>query len=124
MKILNLALAFIVGFMMLGTDPAFSKKMPRCTPKALHHTIHQIERNFGQVSIIRVYTKGARIAGSGRPSLHASCRAVDFHPRKGSKAQVWKWLKRNYRGGKILYTRRPFHHIHIDIGRGNFTNVK
>ena len=58
---------------------------------------------------------GARIAGTGHVSYHASCRAVDFHPASGSYGRVLGWLSANFGGGIGTYS-CAMHHIHIDNG--------
>ena len=65
--------------------------------------------------MISAHRPGARIAGSGRMSYHASCRAVDFNPPRGKYQQVASWLKANHRGGVGTYS-CGMHHIHIDSG--------
>ena len=58
---------------------------------------------------------GARIAGSGRISRHASGNAVDFEAgnRKGA---IINWLVANHKkGGTMTYP--DMSHIHIDVGQ-------
>ncbi len=86
-----------------------------CLPASLKRTLNQIEKKFGSVSIVSTSRPGARISGSGRPSLHASCRAVDFNPPRGKYTQVANWLKANHDGGVGTYS-CGMHHIHIDNG--------
>ncbi|NJM55662.1 MAG: hypothetical protein HC841_06935 [Verrucomicrobiae bacterium] len=64
--------------------------------------------------ILSTYRPGARIAGSGKSSLHASCRAVDFKPTR-NHAKVVAWLKANHGGGVGTYS-GSMNHIHIDNG--------
>lgn len=90
--------------------------VPRgCLPGSVKSILNQIESRFGRVQVISSFRKGARIAGSGRRSYHASCRAVDFHPPKGKYAAVVAYLKRNFKGGIGTYRCR-MRHIHIDNG--------
>lgn len=89
--------------------------LPACTPAPLVAMIADVERRFGKVQIISVHRPGARIFGTGYPSLHASCRAIDFHPAKGQYAKVVTYLTNNWKGGIGTYSGR-FHHIHIDDG--------
>ena len=63
--------------------------------------------------------RGAVIAGTGRRSLHASCRAVDFHAPAGKRAAVIAWLRTNHKGGLGIYS-CGMSHLHIDNG-GNYT---
>ena len=86
-----------------------------CLPGVLKHRLNQIRSKFGGVRVISTYRRGARIAGSGRRSLHASCRAVDFHPPRGKYRAVANWLKRNHGGGVGTYS-CGLYHIHIDNG--------
>jgi uncharacterized protein YcbK (DUF882 family) len=86
-----------------------------CLPSTVKDRLTEIERRFGKVTIISAFRKGARIAGSGSPSLHASCRAVDFKVARNQSAAA-AWLKANHAGGVGTYT-CAMHHIHIDDGR-------
>lgn len=87
----------------------------RCLPGVLKTRLSQIRAKFGSARVISTYRRGARIAGSGRRSFHASCRAVDFHPPRGKYRAVVNWLKRNHFGGVGTYS-CGMHHIHIDNG--------
>jgi hypothetical protein len=67
------------------------------------------------VSVISTCRPGARIAGSGRISRHASGNAVDFEAgaRKGA---IVTWLIANHHaGGTMTYS--DMNHIHVDIGQ-------
>jgi Peptidase M15 len=86
-----------------------------CLPGVLKQRLSQIRQKFGPVRVISTFRRGARIAGSGRRSMHASCRAVDFKPPRGKYGQVVAWLKRNHGGGVGTYS-CAMHHIHIDNG--------
>jgi uncharacterized protein YcbK (DUF882 family) len=67
------------------------------------------------VQIISTCRPGARIAGSGRISKHASGDAVDFDAGR-RKGDVVRWLIANHKsGGTMTYS--DMSHIHIDIGR-------
>lgn len=92
-----------------------AKAEAECIPGPLASKLKQIRAKFGPVQVISTFRKGATIAGSGRPSLHASCRAVDFNPPKGKYNQVLSWLKANHGGGVGSYS-CGMHHIHIDTG--------
>ncbi len=84
------------------------------TPAALA-LLDRIETAFGPVNVISGYRPGARIAGSGRISRHASGNAIDFDAgsRKGS---IVKWLIANHKtGGTMTYS--DMSHIHVDIGQ-------
>lgn len=86
-----------------------------CVPGELKRLINTISSKFGRVTVISTHRKGARIKGSGKRSLHASCRAVDFNPARGTYKQVLSYLKKNWRGGVGSYSGRH-HHIHVDNG--------
>jgi len=86
-----------------------------CLPASLQNTLGQIRSLFGPVSVVSAHRPGARIAGSGRRSYHASCRAVDFNPPPGKYSQVVAWLRQNHNGGLGTYS-CGMHHIHIDNG--------
>ncbi len=119
MRLLAIFAAFVFAAFALTTttDQAEARKQfstsPRCLPKAIKARLSQIRRKFGRIKIISTYRRGARIRGSGRPSKHASCRAVDFKVR--NKKKVYTWLKRVHRGGLGLYYGKCSH-IHIDNG--------
>jgi len=86
-----------------------------CLPGSVKAKLAQIRAKFGPVRIVSTHRPGARIAGSGKRSYHASCRAVDFHAPRGKRGSVVAWLKRNHSGGVGTYSCR-MHHIHIDNG--------
>jgi hypothetical protein len=86
-----------------------------CLPGDLKRTLNQLESRFGPVQVISTHRPGARVRGTGRRSLHADCRAVDFRPSKGQHAAVVSWLRQNHGGGLGTYSGRH-NHIHIDNG--------
>ncbi len=94
--------------------PAYAAKSG-CLPASVKNKLAIIRKKFGPVRIISTHRPGARIAGSGKRSYHASCRAVDFHPPKGKYRQVVSWLKANHKGGVGTYS-CGMHHIHLDNG--------
>ena len=111
-------LAAIVMLAVLSvtvTTPATKAYAAGCLPASLKSKLSQIRAKFGPVSIVSTHRRGARIAGSGKRSYHASCRAVDFHPPKGKYRQVVAWLKANHAGGVGTYS-CGMHHVHIDNG--------
>ncbi len=111
-------LAAIVMLAVLSvtvTTPATKAYAAGCLPATLKSKLSQIRAKFGPVSIVSTHRRGARIAGSGKRSYHASCRAVDFHPPKGKYRQVVAWLKANHAGGVGTYS-CGMHHVHIDNG--------
>lgn len=93
-------------------DPQAPRK---CLTKPAHELLDKIEARFGPVRVISTCRPGARIAGSGRISRHASGNAVDFDAgnRKGA---IINWLVANHKtGGTMTYP--DMSHIHIDIGQ-------
>lgn len=84
-----------------------------CIPGDLESKLSQIRSQFGSIKVISTFRKGATIAGSGKPSYHASCRAVDFVPPSGKYGAVVAWLHANHSGGVGTYSSG---HIHIDNG--------
>ena len=76
--------------------------------------ITRVEERFGSVQVVSTCRLGATIAGTGRPSRHASGNAVDFDAG-GRKADIVQWLVANHHdGGTMTYP--DMDHIHIDIG--------
>jgi hypothetical protein len=84
------------------------------TPKALA-LLDRIETKFGPVNVISGYRPGARIAGSGRVSRHASGNAIDFEAG-GRKGAIVQWLIANHKSGGTM-TYAAMSHIHVDIGQ-------
>lgn len=85
-----------------------------CLTPAARALLGRIEAQFGPVQVISTCRPGARIAGSGRPSKHASGNAVDFNAG-GRKQAIVNWLRANHTsGGTMTYARMS--HIHVDIG--------
>jgi hypothetical protein len=85
-----------------------------CLTPAARALLGRIEAQFGAMQIISTCRPGARIAGSGRISKHASGNAIDFSAgsRKGA---VVRWLIANHKsGGTMTYS--DMSHIHVDIG--------
>jgi hypothetical protein len=99
-----------------GPKLADDKGAPRkCLTQAVHAVLDQIEARFGPVKVISTCRPGARIAGSGRISRHASGNAVDFEAgtRKGA---IIDWLVANHKkGGTMTYP--SMSHIHVDVGQ-------
>ena len=85
-----------------------------CLTAAARALLAQIEARFGAVRVVSTCRAGARIAGTGRLSRHASGNAVDFDA--GSrKAAVLAWLLAHHRAGGTM-TYPGMDHIHVDIG--------
>jgi hypothetical protein len=96
----------------VADDPEAPRK---CLTKPAHELLDKVEARFGPVRVISTCRPGARIAGSGRISRHASGNAVDFDAgsRKGA---IINWLVANHKtGGTMTYP--DMSHIHIDIGQ-------
>jgi hypothetical protein len=70
-----------------------------CLSPAARTLLERIEAQFGAVGIISTCRPGAVIAGSGRPSRHASGNAIDFNAPSGRKSEVVHWLLANHRAG-------------------------
>ena len=83
-----------------------------CLPGNLRAALANINARFGPVTVISTNRPGARIRG-GRASLHASCRAVDFRPARGTYGKVAAYLRSTWNGGLGTYSSG---HIHIDAG--------
>jgi uncharacterized protein YcbK (DUF882 family) len=86
-----------------------------CLTPSARALLSRIEAHFGSVRIVST-CPGAVIAGSGRPSRHASGNAIDFDAPAGRKAEVVRWLIDNHRSGGVM-TYARMNHIHVDIGR-------
>jgi uncharacterized protein YcbK (DUF882 family) len=92
-----------------------SSDAPRsCLSSSVRALLERVEAKFGRVQTISTCRAGATIAGSGRPSRHASGNAVDFNA--GSrKGEIIEWLIANHQdGGTMTYPNMD--HVHIDIG--------
>lgn len=86
-----------------------------CLTSDARALLNRIESRFGSVQIVSTCRPGAKIAGSGRPSRHASGNAIDFNAPRGKKSQIVKWLASNHHsGGTMTYS--GMDHIHVDIG--------
>jgi uncharacterized protein YcbK (DUF882 family) len=85
-----------------------------CLTSSAQNLLSRIRSQFGNVQIISTCRPGARIAGSGRPSKHASGQAIDFRV-PGRKAEVVRWLTANHRSGGTM-TYRDMDHVHVDVG--------
>lgn len=83
-----------------------------CLPMPLRAALADIQGRFGPVQVISTHRPGARIRG-GRPSMHASCQAVDFKPAPGTYRRVAAYLRSSWQGGFGTYSSG---HIHIDTG--------
>lgn len=98
-----------------GQDSPAMAAGASCLPGVLKSRLAEITRKFGPVRVISAHRPGARIAGSGQRSYHASCRAVDFHPPSGKYRQVVAYLQQTHNGGVGTYS-CGLNHIHLDNG--------
>ena len=111
---LLVALALVSATSAPTATPALALST-KCLPGIIKQRMAQIRRKFGKITVVSTYRRGARIRGTGKPSYHASCRALDFIPPRGKYRAVAKWLKANHAGGVGTYSCK-MHHIHIDNG--------
>lgn len=93
-------------------DPADAPRT--CLTPPARALLERIEEKFGPVRLVSTCRPGATIAGTGRPSRHASGNAVDFDAG-ARKAQIVEWLIANHRAGGTM-TYADMTHIHVDIG--------
>ena len=86
-----------------------------CLTSSARALLGRIEGKFGAMQIISTCRPGARIAGTGRVSKHASGQAIDFNAG-GRKGAVVQWLIANHKsGGTMTYS--GMSHIHVDVGQ-------
>jgi len=86
----------------------------KCLKPVIRALLDKVEDVFGPVEVISTCRPGATIAGTGRPSRHASGNAVDFEAG-GRKTAILRWLvANNHAGGTMTYS--DMTHIHIDYG--------
>lgn len=108
-------LLYLLALPWTPASAASSGTSGGCLPASLKAKLNEIRSKFGPVTIVSTFRRGARIAGTGHVSLHASCRAVDFHPPKGKYSAVLAFLQRTHSGGLGTYS-CGMHHLHIDNG--------
>ena len=86
-----------------------------CLTSSARALLGRIEAKFGAMQIVSTCRPGARIAGTGRISKHASGQAIDFNAG-GRKGAVVQWLIANHKsGGTMTYS--GMSHIHVDVGQ-------
>jgi hypothetical protein len=92
-----------------------SPDAPRsCLTPPARALLERIEEKFGRVKLVSTCRPGSTIAGTGRPSRHASGNAVDFDADR-RKGEIVEWLVANHHdGGTMTYA--GMDHIHVDIG--------
>lgn len=86
-----------------------------CLRPAARALLERIEAQFGPMQIVSTCRPGARIAGSGRISKHASGEAIDFNAGR-RKGEVVRWLIANHKSGGTM-TYADMSHIHVDVGQ-------
>jgi hypothetical protein len=85
-----------------------------CLRPAARTLLERIEAQFGPMQLVSTCRPGARIAGSGRISKHASGEAIDFNAGR-RKGEVVRWLIANHKSGGTM-TYAGMSHIHVDVG--------
>jgi hypothetical protein len=93
---------------------AETQRLVACLKPAARALLERIEAEFGEMRIISTCRAGARIAGTGRISRHATGEAIDFDAG-ARKGDVVRWLIANHTAGGIM-TYADMSHIHIDVG--------
>lgn len=92
-----------------------SPDAPRnCLSAAARALLETIEAKFGPVRAVSTCRPGARIAGTGRISRHASGNAIDFDAGDRKEAIVGWLVANHHNGGTMTYA--DMDHIHVDIG--------
>ena len=86
-----------------------------CLKPTARALLDRIEEQFGPMQLISTCRPGARIAGSGRISKHASGEAIDFNAGR-RKGDVVRWLIANHKSGGTM-TYADMSHIHVDVGQ-------
>ena len=89
-------------------------RLRACLKPAARALLERIEAEFGPMQIISTCRPGARIAGTGRISKHATGEAIDFNAGR-RKGEVVRWLIANHKAGGIM-TYAGMSHIHVDVG--------
>ena len=89
-------------------------RLRTCLKPAARALLERIEAEFGPMQIMSTCRPGARIAGTGRISKHATGEAIDFSAGR-RKADVVRWLIANHKSGGIM-TYADMSHIHVDVG--------
>ena len=85
-----------------------------CLTAPARELLERIQAQFGPVQIVSTCRPGARIAGTGRISKHASGEAIDFNAGN-RKAEIVRWLIANHKAGGTM-TYAGMSHVHVDIG--------
>lgn len=91
-----------------------SDSLRACLKPEARALLDRIETQFGPMEIVSTCRPGARVAGMGRISKHATGEAIDFNA--GSrKGDVVRWLIANHKNGGTM-TYAGMSHIHVDVG--------
>jgi len=85
-----------------------------CLKPEARALLDRIEAEFGRMEIISTCRPGARIAGTGRISKHATGEAIDFNAGN-RKGDVVRWLIANHKAGGTM-TYATMSHVHVDVG--------
>lgn len=113
----RVALVALTTFGAMGAASAAGRKATHarldCVPFPLRSVLAEVEQKFGPVSVLSTHRPGAVVAGTGRPSLHRDCRAVDFRI-SGKRRPVIAFLRQDPRVQGLGIYRDG--HIHIDNG--------
>lgn len=114
----RLLTATIVMALATVAAPAYAKggagTSRSCLTSSARALLGRIEAKFGAMQIVSTCRPGARIAGTGRISRHASGNAIDFNAG-GRKGAVVRWLIANHKSGGTM-TYAGMSHVHVDIG--------
>ena len=83
-----------------------------CLPGSIKAALARVQSQCGGLTIISAHRGGARIAGSGKPSYHSSCRAADFTMRdyKCGMRVLAGW------SGGLSTDPHRVAHLHMDTG--------
>jgi hypothetical protein len=113
-RLLTATLVMAVAGVTATANAKGASMSRNCLTSSARALLGRIEAQFGTMQILSTCRPGARIAGTGHMSRHASGNAVDFNA--GSrKAAVVRWLMANHKSGGTM-TYAGMSHVHVDIG--------
>lgn len=113
-RLLTATAAMVLVAQTAAADAKGASASRACLTSPARALLARIEAQFGKMQILSTCRPGARIAGTGHMSRHASGNAIDFNA--GSrKAAVVRWLIANHKSGGTM-TYAGMSHIHVDIG--------
>ena len=107
----NVAARSVTGY---ARGPGAGGLSGACLTAPARELLERIQAQFGPVQIVSTCRPGARIAGTGRISKHASGEAIDFNAGN-RKAEIVRWLIANHKAGGTM-TYAGMSHVHVDIG--------